>query len=317
MTDLSDKLEVAEAAQTSSVPAQRSKTLYDLVKDSERQFANALPAHVSTSRFVRLCLTALRTVPKLLECEPQGVLAGMMKAAQLGLEIDDVRGQAYLIPRWNSRASCNEATFQIGYKGLIDLAGRGGITVRAREVRAGDTFEYAEGLDPVLRHIPTLDNDGDVIAYYAIARCDDWSQPETLVLGRRQMETIRDRFASTKKKDGTIVGPWTDHFDAMARKTVIRRLLNSLPLPVELRDALVEDDDPIHVDATVVDIPIPPDSPPEAEPGTDTPAADESVQSAPPDDASSPSPSGLEGSLDGEATAGAPSTPRTRAGDKA
>jgi recombination protein RecT len=59
--------------------------------------------------------------------------------------------------------------------------------------------------------------------------------------GRAEVEKHRDQFASTKNKQGEIYGTWVEHFDAMARKTVIRQLLNYLPVSVELREANVVD----------------------------------------------------------------------------
>jgi recombinational DNA repair protein RecT len=53
-----------------------------------------------------------------------------------------------------------------------------------------------------------------------------------------EVEEHRDKFASTRNSKGDLLGPWVDHFDAMARKTVIRALLNYLPVSIELRDAI-------------------------------------------------------------------------------
>lgn len=54
----------------------------------------------------------------------------MMQAAQLGVEPNTPIGQAYLIPYGN------QVQFQLGYKGLIDLAYRSGEvqSIQAHEV---------------------------------------------------------------------------------------------------------------------------------------------------------------------------------------
>jgi recombination protein RecT len=216
-------------------------TLRDAIKSSETQFAMALPSHVKPDRFLRAALTALNTVPKLAECTQHSVLAGLMQAAQLGLEVADVRGQAYLIPRWNSRMGCNEATFQLGYRGMIDLAARSGITVDVDEICANDAYDFQRGTKPYLMHKPTLGDRGDTLAYYAVATFSDGRPPSFVIMGKAEVEKHRDQFASSKRKDGGIYGPWVDHFDAMARKTVIRSLLNYLPVSVELREAAAID----------------------------------------------------------------------------
>lgn len=257
--DLAARVAEADALQQAQIQTTpQSRTIFDLVRDQRNGFAQALPAHVDPDRFVRLACTALRTVPKLAECTPMSILAGLQQAAQLGLEIDAVRGQAYLIPRYNGRTKRMEASFQLGYRGLIDLAGRGGITVSARVVHEHDEFEYIDGLDRVLRHVPDLSGTrGEAIAYYAIARFPDRREPEFVVLGRGDAEQVRDRFAQ-KNRDGNVQGPWVDHFDAMAMKSTIIRLLNYMPLPVEtdaaIRHAIELDaapeplDEPLHVD---------------------------------------------------------------------
>lgn len=65
-------------------------------------------------------------------------LAALMNAAQLGLEPNTPLGQAYLIPYKNK--SVLECQFQIGYKGLIDLAYRNFLK-QDIEKRNGDSME--------------------------------------------------------------------------------------------------------------------------------------------------------------------------------
>lgn len=287
---LVDHLEhVNETQAAGTAVAPRGKTARDLVIEMEPQFRRALPGHIDAGRFTRLALTALRTVPKLAECSGESILAGLTQAAQLGLEIDAVRGQAYLIPRWNKKTRRNEASFQVGYKGLIDLAGRGGITVRARDVCTADLFQVEDGLEPILRHVPELKKDrGDAWAYFAVATFPDRAEREFLVMSRAEVQKHRDKFAP--RYNGNVVGPWVEHFDAMARKTLILRLLGQLPLPVELADAIAFEDVPL--DVTPDDPELPPAPAEEAEPlgrarsgGTAPPATNEG--DAPPPSSSS------------------------------
>lgn len=217
------------------------KSVRELVHDCEQQFARALPQHVTIDRFMRAAFTALQTVKHLPECEPKSVLAGLMQAAQLGLEVSDVRGQAFLIPRWDGRDKVYRATFQLGYRGMIDLAARAGITVDVDTIHEHDQFDFQRGDEPRLYHKPTLDEPGEPVAYYAVAHFADGRRPQFVIRSRRQIELHRDRFASTRDNAGKVFGPWVDHFDGMAVKTVIRMLLDKLPTSAELRHAVVED----------------------------------------------------------------------------
>lgn len=229
---------VSNAVDKAESTPRPATTLRDAVKRSEHQFALALPQHVDPKRFLRCALTALNTVPKLAECTESSVLAGLMQAAQLGLEVSDVRGQAYLIPRWDGRDKVNKATFQLGYRGMIDLAARAGITVDTDIVSENDEFDFQRGTDARLAHKPNLKGDpGEAYAYYAVAHFADGRRPQFLIRSRTQIEQHRDRFA----QDGGAKGPWRDHFDSMAAKTVIRMLLDKLPTSAELRQAVVND----------------------------------------------------------------------------
>jgi recombination protein RecT len=214
-------------------------TLREAIKRSEGQFALALPRHVSPDRFVRSALTAINTVPKLANCTQTSILAGLMQAAQLGLEVADVRGQAYLIPRKNKGVM--QASFQLGFRGMIDLAARAGITVDVDVICENDTYDYQRGTDPKLYHKPTLGNRGPAVAYYAVANFADGRRASFVIMGRNEVEQHRDKFASTRDYNTKeITGPWVDHFDAMATKTVVRKLLNYLPTSAELRQQIID-----------------------------------------------------------------------------
>ena len=100
------------------------QNLKDYVKLYEGEIAKALPSVMTPDRFTRMMLSAVSATPKLAECTPKSFLGAMMNAAQLGLEPNTPLGQAYILPYSNKGVM--EAQFQIGYKGLIDLAYRSG-----------------------------------------------------------------------------------------------------------------------------------------------------------------------------------------------
>lgn len=227
---------ISTAVEKATEP-QAPATVAQAIHANRAGFEAALPRHVTVDRFMRIALTALRTVPKLAECTERSVVAGLMQAAQLGLEISDVRGQAYLIPRWNKSVGANEATFQLGYRGMIDLAARAGITVDVDTIYDNDTYTFERGTDAHLRHIPTFEEPGKPVAYYAVAHFPDNRRPQFLIRSKPQIEDHRKKFSPA----GTRKTPWDDHFDAMARKTVVRMLLDKLPTSAELREAVVVD----------------------------------------------------------------------------
>ena len=99
-------------------------TMRGYVKKMSGAIAQALPSVMTPERFTRMVFTALASNPQLNDCTPDSFLGAMMTAAQLGVEPNTALGQAYIIPYRNKGVL--EAQFQLGYKGLIDLAYRSG-----------------------------------------------------------------------------------------------------------------------------------------------------------------------------------------------
>lgn len=204
------------------------------------QIKAALPSVITPERFTRMMLTAYQTTPKLKECSAPSVLASMLNAAQLGLEPNTPLGQAYLIPYWNSKTGCEEAQFQIGYKGLLSLAYRNPEiqSIQAHTVYENDKFEYSFGLNPTLTHVPALKNRGEAICYYAIYNMANGGYGFE-VMSKADIEEHKSKYS---KADNKGFSPWSTNFDEMAKKTVIKKLLKYAPLSVELARAMAQDE---------------------------------------------------------------------------
>lgn len=214
-----------------------TKTIRDYIKSMEGEIAKALPSVMTPDRFTRITLSALSANHKLQECTPQSFLGAMMTAAQLGVEPNTPLGQAYLIPYFNGKSKKLEVQFQLGYKGIIDLAYRSGqiSTITAHTVYENDTFEYEFGLDAKLKHIPARNNRGSAIYYYATFKTKDGGYGFE-VMSREDVEAVRR--ASSKAADN---GPWVTHFDEMAKKTVLKRVLKYAPLKTDFMRDLSSD----------------------------------------------------------------------------
>lgn len=185
---------------------------------------------LSPERFTRVILSLISTNPKLANCTQSSFLAAMMSAAQLGLEPNTSLGQAYLIPYGN------QCQFQIGYMGMIELAKRSGLRVKARVVYENDQFEYVYGWDDDIKHYPAQGDRGEPIAYYAIYKDKD-GFGDFVVLSREEVEKHAKRFSKTYNN-----GSWQTDFNSMALKTAIKQVLKYAPLTVEFRQALVSDE---------------------------------------------------------------------------
>jgi recombination protein RecT len=212
---------------------------------AKTQLQQVAAAHMKPERMMRLMANAIRTTPKLGECDPMSLLGGLMTCAGLGLEPNTIMGHAYLIPFKNNRKKITEVQLVVGYKGLIDLARRSGhITSISANIHYSDdeVWEYEEGTEARLRHIPGA-QEGDKRHAYAIAKFRDGGHAYVVLPWAKVMK-IRNGsqgWQTAVKFGATDRNPWKSHEDEMAKKTAIRALAKYLPLSVEFRDALTVD----------------------------------------------------------------------------
>ena len=208
----------------------------DYVESMAPAIKVALPSVMTPERFTRITLSALSANPKLQECSPQSFLGAMMTAAQLGLEPNTPLGQAYLIPFRNHGVM--ECQFQLGYKGMLDLAYRSGEVsiIQAHAVYSNDQFDYELGLDPKLQHKPAIGDRGDPVAYYAVFKTKDGGYGFQVM----SIDEVRKHAQKYSKSYGS--GPWQTNFDEMAKKTVLKKVLKYAPLKSDFVRQTMQDE---------------------------------------------------------------------------
>ena len=224
--------------QAVSTAAKKPLTLKEQIKAMEGEIAKALPSVITPDRFTRMVMTTISANPTLQQCEAKSFLGAMMQAAQLGVEPNTPLGQAYIIPYKNHGVL--QAQFQLGYKGLIDLAYRSGeiSIVTAKEVCEHDEFTYEFGLEPKLIHKPALSERGRVIAYYALFKTKQGGFGFEIM----SVEDVKAHAEKYSKAYGSGSSPWHTAFDEMAKKTVLKRVLKTAPLKSEFVRAVQQDE---------------------------------------------------------------------------
>ena len=241
-TDIKNQL----AKNVGQVPEKKEKTVFDLIKTLEGEFARALPEQVGVQRFVRIATTIVRTNPKLMQCDQMSIIAALMQSAQLGLEPNTPLGQSYLIPSKNKRVIdgkerfVDEARFEIGYKGLITLALRTGEykAIYAHEVYENDEFSYQYGLNKDLVHIPADEPHGEPIKYYAVYHLQNGGF-DFVVWSENRINKHAQQYSQAVKKGHS--SPWKTDFPGMAKKTVLKEVLKYAPKSTEFARALSMD----------------------------------------------------------------------------
>ena len=230
-------------------PAQRSiqtnaraepATLQTFLGSRREEIAKVLPKHVSFDRLAKTAALAVAKTPQLQEASIRSVYAAVLTLAELGLEPNTPTGHAYLVPFKNKGVM--ECTPIIGYRGLIDLARRGGELeqIEAHVVYERDRYEIEFGLDPKLRHVPYMGTEarGGIVLAYMVARLKGGGvHVEAMTKG--EIDAIR----ATSKTGGSAASPWASHYAEMAKKTVIRRGAKYLPMSTELAKAIEQDDE--------------------------------------------------------------------------
>jgi recombination protein RecT len=250
---------IQKATESSAAMRTEKRTMQDYIKKMQGEIEKALPSVLTPERFTRIVLSALSTNPKLAETTPQSFLGAMMTAAQLGLEPNTPLGQAYLIPYKNK--GILECQFQLGYKGLIDLAYRSGqiSVIQAHTVYANDEFEYELGLEPKLRHVPCKNVDkGEPVWFYGMFKTKDGGFGFE-VMSVADVRTFAKKYS---KAYSSSYSPWTTNFEEMAKKTVLKRALKYAPLKTEFVRGLSADetikteisDDMFTVPAETIDV---------------------------------------------------------------
>lgn len=233
MMNTTDKLATALGQAPAPVKAtarvaSKNPIINMLVSDSfKKQMALALPKSLTADRLTRIVLTEFRKTPALLHCDRESLFGAVLQCAALGLEPGSALGHCYLLPY---KKTCQ---LIIGYRGMIDLARRSGqiLSLCAYCVHEADEFHYELGLHPDVRHIPAATADRGPVTYvYAVATLKDGGV-QFEVLSRAEIEEVR----KSSRSGGQ--GPWIDHWEEMAKKTVIRRLFKYLPVSVEVARA--------------------------------------------------------------------------------
>lgn len=239
MKDIKQALEErASAEKNQPVKLTKSMTIVDMVRALEPEIRRALPAVLTPERFTRMALSAINNTPELADCTPMSFIAALMNAAQLGLEPNTPLGQAYLIPYRNRGVL--ECQFQLGYKGLIDLAYRTGQiqVVQAQIVREFDYFEYQYGLDSRLNHRPGEGERGEITFIYGLFKLNNGGYGFE-VSNKADMDAFAAKYS---KSFGSRYSPWKENYEDMAKKTVIKRALKYAPVSSDFQRALSTDE---------------------------------------------------------------------------
>jgi len=227
-----------------------SSSLKDLIRmpNVDEKFTEILGS--KKAAFFSSLIQLVAQDDRLKGCEPKTILNAAATAAILDLPINKNLGYAWIIP-YDSRKkvkdengkekwiTVKQAQFQMGYKGFVQLALRTGQYHKINAIAVYKT--QLKSWNPMTEYLEadfTNEATGEIVGYAAYFR---------LVTGFEKMDywsigKIKAHAKKYSKSFGKQKSGWTDYFDEMSTKTVLKSILSKWGiLSVDMQTAIAAD----------------------------------------------------------------------------
>ena len=232
MTKIAHAMQQRQAAAPANIAQQSVGTMLNSLLDSEgyrKRFDELLGKR--SPQFVSSIISMVNGDKNLQQAfmnAPITVVQSALKAATFDLPIDPTLGYAYIVPFNNKKDDGSyrmEASFVIGYRGLLQLAMRTGAyeKINVVDVREGELVSYNRLTEDVVLDFVEDEDERDALpiigwcGYYRLTN----GMEKTIYMSRKQIVKHEE-----KNRKGKYMGKgWRTDFDAMAAKTVLRRLI--------------------------------------------------------------------------------------------
>lgn len=225
-----------------------------LAKEAVNANVRSVVGEKDAQRFISSVVSAVQTNPSLAECTNQSVLSAALLGHSLNLPQSPQLGMFYLVPYEDKKKGIKEATFQLSYRGMLQLAMRSGKyrKIHVTDIRQGelvsynpieDEYEFNAELDLNKREkLP-------IIGYYSFFETLDGSR-KGLYWTKEQVDAHAKRYSAAYRNNwGNCL--WKTDFDAMAKKTMLRQLISKWGfMSVEMERGYVGDQAVIREDGT-------------------------------------------------------------------
>lgn len=221
-------------------------TVQQFFEQQTPNIAAVLPrGTMDPQRMVKLAIQIWTGNDRLAACTKSSFLAALITCAQFGLEPNTPLGQCYIIPYGD------QATFQVGYQGLLELAYRTKEykVIYVREVYKNDDFKVTYGLFENLEHIPNEEGpeDGELPTHiYAVYHLKNGGYGFEVWSWNKIIKHAKRYSKGYAKKDSS----WQTNPVSMAKKTVLIALLKYAPKSLEMAQAM-EMDNTTQADAVI------------------------------------------------------------------
>lgn len=198
-------------------------------------------------QFMASIINLVNSDTNLQKCDQMSVISSAMVAATLDLPVDKNLGYAWVVPYGN------KAQFQMGYKGYIQLALRTGLykKINVIELYEGELVKWDRLTEEIEIDFEKRKSD-KVIGYVGYFELINGFK-KTVYWPAEDIERHRKQFS--KSDFG-----WKNNYDAMAKKTVLRNMLDKWGiLSIEMQQAYKADERDVEeikddvIDAEIID----------------------------------------------------------------
>ena len=236
------------------------------------------------TRFVTAISSAVATNPALQNCDAATIVSAGLLGETLNLSPSPQLGQYYLVPFNDRKNNRTTAQFQLGYRGMLQLAQRSGEykRINAMAVKEGELLHYDPFNDEIeLQYIEDEEQREALptIGYFAMFEYHNGFR-KVLYWSKAKMEQHAEKYSmGYKAKKGYTF--WEKDFDAMGVKTMLRQLISKWGvMSLEMQKAYEADGGVVNQDGSI-DYVDSVDAAPQPEP---VPVVAEVVQEAPQQD---------------------------------
>lgn len=196
----------------------------DLVKQKFHDVLNK-----GANGFITSLLSLVNSTPQLQRADPATIMSAAMTAATLKLPINPSLGLAYIIPydKGYGENKVTQAQFQMGWKGFVQLAER---SAQYRTINTSVVYEgQIEDIDfitgEIIRGKKTSDTVIGYVAYLELVN----GFKKALYMTHEEIEHHAMEYSKAyqyDKRAKKTASVWSTNFDAMAQKTVLKRLIS-------------------------------------------------------------------------------------------
>jgi recombination protein RecT len=189
--------------------------------------------------FVASIIDLYNTDRTLQLCDPKNVVMEALKAASLKLPINKQLGFAWIVPYRDGRTGQYIPTFQLGYKGYIQLCMRTGAYryINADVVYEGELVKQ-DKLTGEIEIDPAQRKSDKKIGYFAFIETLNGFR-KTLYMSTEEITKHAQQYSKSYGHEASV---WATDFDAMALKTCLRLLLSKYGImSIEMQRAYIED----------------------------------------------------------------------------